>query len=79
MGRRILMVMLGLGALAGFGAGFARACHGGWGPSGHGPGGGWGHRAAFEQRVADTCAGAALRVYGQRDGERAKDAAGPKP
>lgn len=63
MGRRLLMVVLGLGAVAGFGAGFARLCHG----PGHE------RRADFERRVADACTESALRVYGQ------KTAAGQKP
>jgi hypothetical protein len=60
------MVALGLGAVAGFGAGFARLCYG---PA-H-----FGHdrRADFERRVADACTESALRVYGQ------KTAAGQKP
>lgn len=61
MGRKLLMVLLGLGAVAGFGAGFARLCHG----PGHFGQHGWRseRHAAFERRVADTCAEAALRVY----------------
>jgi hypothetical protein len=54
--RRALMVLLALGALGGFGAGFAslghRACH---------------RRADFERHVAHICAEAALDA---RDGER---------
>jgi hypothetical protein len=61
MGRKLLMVLLGLGAIAGFGAGFARLCYGGWGH--HGPGGRFDRHAEFERRVADTCTEAALRVY----------------
>lgn len=68
MGRKLLMVLLGLGAVAGFGAGFARLCHGGFGHHGH-----FGRHADFERRVADTCTESALRVYGQ------KSSAGPKP
>jgi hypothetical protein len=55
------MVLLGLGAIAGFGAGFARLCYGGW--QHHGPGGRFDRHAAFERRVADTCTEAAKRVY----------------
>lgn len=69
MGRRLLMVLLGLGAVAGFGAGFARLCAG----PGHFGHGRFGRHEDFERRVADTCTESALRVYGQ------KTAAGPKP
>ena len=62
MGRKFLMVVLGLGAIAGFGAGFARLCYG-YGSWGHGPGGRFDRHAEFERRVADTCTEAALRVY----------------
>jgi hypothetical protein len=70
MQRKILMVLLGLGAVAGFGAGFARLYHGGFGH--HGPGGRFDRRAAFEQRVADTCTEAALRVYDRRSPQSPK-------
>jgi hypothetical protein len=69
MRRRLLMVLLGVGAVAGFGAGFARLCHGGYGHFGHGRD----RHAEFERRVADTCTESALRVYGQ------KNAAGQRP
>jgi hypothetical protein len=62
MGRKLLMVLLGLGAVAGFGAGFARMCHAGYGHHGHG----FGRHGDFERRVADTCTESALRVYGQK-------------
>ena len=68
MKRKLLMVVLGLGAVLGFGAGFARMCHAGSGPHG----GHFGRHAEFERRVADTCTESALRVYGQKTG------AGPK-
>ena len=61
MGRKILMVVLGLGAVAGFGAGFARLCH-------YGPGARFGHHAELERRVADACTESALRVYGRQNG-----------
>jgi hypothetical protein len=64
MPRKVLMVLLGLGALAGFGSGFARLCHGGYGHFGHL--GGLSHHSEFERRVADTCAESALRVYGRQ-------------
>jgi len=64
MGRKFLMVLLGLGAIAGFGAGFARLCYGGFGPWGHhGHGGRWDRHAEFERRVADVCTESAKRVY----------------
>jgi hypothetical protein len=54
------MVLLGLGALGGFAAGFASLrCHRGYG---YGPHGWHARRAAFEQHVAQTCADAALRA-----------------
>ena len=61
MGRKLLMVVLGFGAVAGFAAGFARLCHG----PGHWGHGGWRseRHAAFEQRVADVCTKSAERVY----------------
>jgi hypothetical protein len=71
MGRKILMVILGVGAVAGFAAGFGRLCSGGFGH--HGPGARFAHHGDFERRVADTCAESALRVY-QR-----QSPPGPKP
>lgn len=60
------MVLLGLGAVAGFSAGFARLHHG--------PGRfGYDRHRDFERRVADACTESALRVYGQKTG------AGQKP
>ena len=68
MGRKFLMVLLGLGAVAGFGAGFARLCYGGWGHWGHhGQGGRWDRHAAFEKRVADTCTESAKRAFDQKN------------
>jgi hypothetical protein len=61
MRRKLLMVLLGLGAVAGFASGFARLCHAGYGH--FGPGGHAAHRGDFERRVADTCAESAWRVY----------------
>jgi hypothetical protein len=60
------MILLGLGAIAGFGAGFARLCYGGYGHFGH-HGGRFERHAEFERRVADTCTQSALRVYGQKN------------
>ena len=54
MRRRLLIALLGLGTVLGFGAGVANLfCvrHGAW----H-------RRAAFEERVADLCTQAALRA-----------------
>jgi len=78
MARKFLMVLLGIGAVAGFGAGFARLFHHGFGHGHHawghhGPGGKSGRHAAFERHIADTCADAALRVYGKQG------AASPNP
>lgn len=63
MRRKLLMVLLAAGAVAGFGAGFARL---------H-AGAGFGRHGDLERRVADACAESALRVYGQKAG------AGEKP
>jgi len=71
MGRKFLMVLLGVGAVAGFAAGFARMCHGGFGH--YGAGSRFGHHGDFERRVADTCAESALRVYNRQSPP------GPKP
>ena len=65
MGRKLLMVLLGLGAVGGFASGFAHLCHGPFGRYGHGPGG-YDRHSEFERRVADTCTEAALRVYNQK-------------
>lgn len=61
MGRRLLMVVLGVGAVAGFASGFARLCYGGYGH--YGAGGRYDRHGDFERRVADTCAESALKVY----------------
>jgi hypothetical protein len=65
MQRSILMIVLGLGAVAGFASGFARLCH-------YGPGARFGHHAELERRVADACTESALRVYGRQGGVGAK-------
>ena len=62
MRRRILIAVLALGTVLGFGAGFA---HLRWR-------GGCGHHgrygsAAFEERVSEICADAALRVQRERE------------
>ncbi len=56
MRRRLLIVVLALGTVLGFGAGFASLHHRGCGYRG-----GYG-RAGFEDRVSELCAEAALRV-----------------
>lgn len=63
MRRRLLMLLLGLGAIAGFASGFARLCYGGYGHFGHGRSA---RETEFERRVADTCTESALRVYGRK-------------
>ena len=74
MGRKFLMVVLGLGAVAGFASGFAQLHHaGGWCRYGYGPGGHFDRQSEFQRHVADTCTEAALRVYNQ------KNPAGAKP
>ena len=65
MGRKLLMIVLGLGAIAGFASGFARLCYGGWGHHGAGA---FGRHAELERRIADTCAESALRVYDRAGG-----------
>jgi hypothetical protein len=59
MGRKFLMVLLGVGAVAGFASGFARMC----GVGHYGPGSRFDHHGDFERHVADTCAESALKVY----------------
>ena len=61
MGRKFLMVLLGVGAVAGFASGIARMCYGGFGH--YGPGSRFDHHGDFERHVADTCAESALKVY----------------
>ncbi|MCC6214929.1 MAG: hypothetical protein IT376_08680 [Polyangiaceae bacterium] len=62
--RKLLIGGLALGALAGFGAGFARL--GACAHERHAH-----RRAAFEDRVADVCVRAAERARGDGAGERA--------
>ncbi len=69
MGRKFLMVLLAVGALAGFASGFARL--GGW--CHYGPGGRFDRQHEFERHVADTCAESALKVYNRQNPP------GPKP
>ena len=53
--RRILIAILGLGTIAGFGSGFA---HTAWAIRHHHDS----RRAAFEQHIADVCVEAAKRA-----------------
>ena len=67
MRRKILIAVLGFGALVGYGSMFfCRGHHDGH----YGPGGWSSRRAAFEKRVASVCAEAALE---------ARDKAAPLP
>ena len=61
MRRKLLMVLLGVGAIAGFGSGFARLAYGGFGRFGHGDH--FDRHSEFQRRVADACTESALRVY----------------
>ena len=61
MRRRILIAVLALGTVLGFGAGFASLHHRGC--AHHGRYG----SAAFEERVSELCADAALRVQRERE------------
>ena len=61
MARKLLMILLGVGAVAGFGSGLARL----W----HGPGRHFDRHAELERRVADACTESALRVYKDRAGK----------
>lgn len=63
MRRKIWIVLLALGAVGGFTAGFARLHHyrhHGWHEHGH-----WGHgrHAALERHVAEVCTEAAGKVF----------------
>ena len=62
MGRKFLIVLLGLGAVAGFASGFAHL--GGW--CQYAAGGRFDRHSQLERRVADACAESALRVYDQK-------------
>ncbi len=76
--RRFLIALLALGAIVGFGAGFARL----WHCNHHGRGYGWygGGHDQFENRVADVCVRAAERTLRERAGaaEPAKPAPPPQ-
>ena len=70
MRRRILIAVLALGTVLGFGAGFA-SLHRRGGCAHHGR---WGS-AAFEDRVSELCADAALRAHRERErGAAAREA-----
>jgi hypothetical protein len=72
MRRKIWMILLGIGTVAGFASGF-RSVHHFMGP--HGPEHGeWGsRRAAFEAHIADVCTRSAERTL------REHAPAGPRP
>ena len=87
MRRGFWIVLLAIGTLVGFGAGFARVC--GYGPFGYGPfgyghghfghgmHGGWGPAGqGLEDRAADACVRAAERVLAER---KAAPAPAPAP
>lgn len=63
MRRGLLIALLSLGVIAGFGSAFARWQYGygwGWGHHGHGYG-----RAAFDRHVAQVCVDAARQAMAQ--------------
>ncbi len=79
--RRFLIVLLGIGAVAGFASGFARLWHCHHDGYGYGRGGHYGwydERAEFEDRVADVCLRAAERQGRGRPGEAARPPAPPQ-
>lgn len=65
MKRKILIGVLALGTVVGYGSAIARM-RGGHGGYGYGHGGWHDRRAAFERRVADICTDAALRARPDR-------------
>lgn len=72
MARKVLIVLLSLGAIAGFAGGFAQMHHFRHHGPGHGPWGsghGFGH-ADYEDRIADVCARAAERALRDGPGHR---------
>jgi hypothetical protein len=65
MGRKIIIALLALGAVAGFGAGFARLLHGNHHHSPYGVR--WSERhAKLERHVAEVCTEAAAGVFEKR-------------
>src|SRR6476620_3985305 len=86
MRRTFWIVVLALGAVVGFGAGFAHLCgygpygrfghHGGYGP-GYGPG--FDGPGRLEDRAADACVRAAERVLAERRGAAAPEIHPPTP
>ena len=59
MKRGILIGVLIVGAVAGLSAGFCRVGHAGWG-----------HHRDFQERIAETCTDAALKVFEREHGSR---------
>ena len=70
MRHRILALLLGIGALAGFACGFHSIRHHGAGPWHRGWHGG--RHVEFEAHVADVCTRAAEQVYRERGREGAR-------
>lgn len=71
MARKFLIVLLSIGAIGGFAAGFRRLHHG---HHGAGPGA-WAHHP-YEERVADLCVRAAERTL-REHGTPGKSPPGP--
>ena len=80
MRRKFWMVLLGLGAVAGFASGFHSLRHygGAFGPGCcHGP---WeSRRAAFEAHVADICTRSAERTLSTRGAPETRTSPAPQP
>lgn len=81
--RYLLIVLLAVGVVGGFGAGFMRMRHGGYYGHGYGSGygecGGWGGREEFERHVAQICADAALKAKASGAAPATGEAAPPAP
>lgn len=64
MARRLVIVLLGVGAVLGFGFGIARLSYGyHFGHYGYGS-----QRAEFEAHIAEVCTKAASKVFAEQDG-----------